>query len=86
MYMALMPGLCLSSNSAILSRSKRSTPLAEASKARLISPARNSACRNGPIAVEGAEKGDALAILVHSIVPRGPHETTEKIMTTAHDR
>jgi amidase len=28
--------------------------------------------QNGPIAVEGAEKGDAVAILIHSIVPRGP--------------
>jgi len=28
--------------------------------------------QNRPIAVEGAEKGDAVAILIHSIVPRGP--------------
>jgi amidase len=28
--------------------------------------------QNGPIAVEGAEKGDTLAVYVHSILPRGP--------------
>jgi len=28
--------------------------------------------QNGPIAVEGAEKGDVLAVHVHSIWPRGP--------------
>ena len=26
----------------------------------------------GPIAVEGAEKGDVLAVHIHSIKPRGP--------------
>lgn len=33
----------------------------------------------GPIAVEGAEKGDVLAVLIHSIKPRGP----QPIGTTA---
>jgi amidase len=33
----------------------------------------------GPIAVEGAEKGDALAVYIHSIKPRG----TQPIGTTA---
>jgi acetamidase/formamidase len=28
--------------------------------------------QNGPIAVEGAEKGDVLAVYVHSLLPRGP--------------
>ena len=28
--------------------------------------------QNGPIAVEGAQKGDVLAVHIHSIVPRGP--------------
>jgi amidase len=28
--------------------------------------------QNGPIAVEGAEKGDTLAVHVHSLLPRGP--------------
>jgi amidase len=28
--------------------------------------------QNGPIAVEGAEKGDTLAVYIHSILPRGP--------------
>lgn len=28
--------------------------------------------QNGPIAVEGAEKGDVLAVHIHSIMPRGP--------------
>ncbi len=28
--------------------------------------------QNGPIAVEGAQKGDVLAVRIHSIVPRGP--------------
>jgi acetamidase/formamidase len=28
--------------------------------------------QNGPIAVEGAQKGDVLAVQIHSIVPRGP--------------
>jgi amidase len=28
--------------------------------------------QNGPIAVEGAEKGDVLAVRIHSIKPRGP--------------
>jgi acetamidase/formamidase len=28
--------------------------------------------QNGPIAVEGAEKGDTLAVYVHSLLPRGP--------------
>jgi amidase len=28
--------------------------------------------QNGPIVVEGAEKGDAVAVLIESIVPRGP--------------
>ena len=28
--------------------------------------------QNGPIAVEGAEKGDTLAVYVHSVLPRGP--------------
>lgn len=28
--------------------------------------------QNGPIAVEGAEKGDVLAVHVHSVLPRGP--------------
>jgi amidase len=28
--------------------------------------------QNGPIAVEGAEKGDVLAVHIHSLLPRGP--------------
>lgn len=28
--------------------------------------------QNGPIAVEGAEKGDVLAVHIHSVLPRGP--------------
>ncbi len=28
--------------------------------------------QNGPIAVEGAQKGDVLAVYVHSLLPRGP--------------
>jgi len=28
--------------------------------------------QNGPIAVEGAEKGDVLAVYIHSLLPRGP--------------
>ena len=28
--------------------------------------------QNGPIAIEGAEKGDVLAVYIHSIYPRGP--------------
>lgn len=28
--------------------------------------------QNGPIAVEGAEKGDTLAVYIHSLLPRGP--------------
>jgi acetamidase/formamidase len=28
--------------------------------------------QNGPIVVEGAEKADVLAVLIHSILPRGP--------------
>ena len=37
---------------------------------KLHMPFLNPQC--GPIAVEGAEKGDALAIYIHSIKPRGP--------------
>lgn len=28
--------------------------------------------QNGPIAIEGAQKGDTLAVYVHSLLPRGP--------------
>ena len=28
--------------------------------------------QNGPIAVDGAEKGDVLAVYIHSLLPRGP--------------
>ncbi|WP_370399327.1 acetamidase/formamidase family protein [Sulfitobacter sp. JB4-11] len=31
--------------------------------------------QNGPIAVEGAEKGDVLAVHIHSVLPRGPQPT-----------
>jgi amidase len=37
---------------------------------KLHMPFLNPQC--GPIAVEGAEKGDALAVYIHSIKPRGP--------------
>ena len=37
--------------------------------------------QNGPIMVEGAEKGDALAVYIESMVPRG-----ENPLGTAHDR
>ena len=38
--------------------------------------------QNGPIAVDGAEKGDVLAVYIHSLLPRGPQPagTTALIM------
>jgi amidase len=36
----------------------------------------------GPIAIEGAEKGDVLAVLIHSIKPRGPQPVGTSALIT----
>ena len=45
------------------------TSEADSPAAKLTLPFVNP--QNGPIAVEGAEKGDAIAVAIHSIAPRG---------------